>query len=93
MNKHYTEIAEVVLPAHENEESLTTLHIFDVDDEKALDLYDLYADAEETERAILEDLNAQDDYGVMPGAPFHRFSAEFSYPHTVYLYDTLAYNV
>lgn len=100
MNKHYTELAEIVIPAHESEyESMTTLHVFDVDDETAERLHDVaYEHGREydhsaVEREIMEDLGARDDYSVMPGAPFHRFSAQFDYPHTVFLWDTLAYNV
>lgn len=100
MNKHYKEIADVVIPAHDGEESLTTLHIFDVTDEKANELYDIGYPTERSEwnalavaDAIREDLMAYDDGGVAPGAPFHRYSARFGFPHTVYLLDTLAYNV
>ena len=100
MNKHYTEIAEIVIPYHEGEEHCTTLHVFDITDEKAEELYDIgyekdvnSYDASAVREAIMEDLGAVDDYGVMPGAPFHRFSVRFEYPHTVYLEDTLSYNV
>ena len=102
MNKHYTQIAEIIIPQHENEwESMTTLHVFDVSDEKADMIHEAAyekSDGREYDRAavedyIMEDLDAHDDYNVMPGAPFHRFSAEFDYPHTVFLWDTIAYNV
>ena len=100
MNKHYKEIAEVVIPAHDGEESLTTLHIFDVTDEQANELYDIGYPTERSEwnalavaDAIREDLMAFDDYGVMPGAPFHRYGVRFEAPHTVLLWDTLSYNV
>lgn len=99
MNRHYTQITEFTLPWHEGQEHATTVYVFDVDEEKADELYDLgYAHGRDwdhigVERAIMEDLNVSDDYGVMPGAPFHRYSARFSYPFTVYLEDELAYNV
>ena len=92
MNKHYKEIAEVILPVHDGEEHCTTLYIFDVSDEKADELYDIGA-CLSIEETIKEDLEAYDDGCVMAGAPFHRYSARFELPHTVFLYDTLAYNV
>ena len=97
MNKHYTQIAEFVLPYHAGEEHVTTVYVFDVTDEKAEkleEILDMHGySAWTVERCIKEDLGAYDDYNVMPGAPFHRYSVRFDYPHTVYLEDTLAYNV
>ena len=100
MNKHYKEIAEVILPVHDGEEHCTTLHIFDVSGEKADELYDICYEKDASNgdlialrNAIREDLMAFDDYGVMAGAPFHRYDVRFEMPHTVFLYDTLAYNV
>ena len=68
--------------------------------EKANELYDIGYPTERSEwnalavaDAICEDLMAYDDGCVAPGAPFHRYSARFGFPHTVYLLDTLAYNV
>ena len=96
MNKHYTEVGEIIIPAHENEESVTTLHVFDVDDEKAAELYEAKYGASIGFAAweiVRDDLNICDDYGVPPGAPFHRYTVDFVLPHTVLLYDTMAYNV
>ena len=100
MNKHYKEIAEVVIPAHDGEERLTTLHVFDISDEKADELCSICyekdarnGDVIAMHDAIRFDLMALDDYGVMPGAPFHRYDVRFEMPHTVLLWDTLSYNV
>ena len=90
----YTQLAEVNLPCHDGEEHATTLYIYDVTDEigdRLFELQDrgLYFVREQ----IMDDLGICDDYDVMPGALFHRYIAEFQYPHTVLLYDTVAYNV
>lgn len=100
MNKHYTQIAEVQIPCHDDEERATTIHIFDVDDEKAeeIDCSAYENDVNEYDHAavdkiVRDDLDIHDDYFVMPGALFHRYGIEFRFPHTVFVYDTIAYNV
>ena len=100
MNKNYTQIAEVIIPWHDDEESQTMLHIFDITDNEALRLetigwstdYQFYSYAA-VKQEIMDTLGVSNDYGVLPGAPFHRYSAELVSPHTVMLWDTLAYNV
>lgn len=101
MNKHYTELAEIIIPARENDEHITTLHVFDVTDEKGDAIHDTAYersggkeyDHTAVKDYIMRDLGVYDDYNVMPGAPFHRFNAQFDYPHTVFLWDTLEYNI
>lgn len=100
MNKHYTQIAEFIIPYHDGEERQTKVYVFDVDDEKAEEIYEIAYEKDinaydhmAVRNWICNDLGAYDDYGVPAGAPFHRYSARFAYPHTVYLTDELAYNV
>ena len=90
----YTQIAEVYLLLHDGEEQFRTLYVYDVTDEIGDWLYEEQDKGPYFVReAIMDALNICDDYNVMPGALFHRYIAQFEYPHTVLLYDTVAYNV
>lgn len=90
----YKQLAEVPLAIHDGEEHFTTLFVYDVTDVIGEQLYDLKDRGLHFVREqIMDDLNICDDYDVMPGAIFHRYIANFEYPHTVLLYDTAAYNV
>ena len=100
MNKHFTQITEVILPVHDEDDSCTTLRVFDVDEYMCGVIHEVgyendanYYDEFEVAKFIKGCLDVWDDYGVMPGAPYHRFEAEFNYPHTVMLWDTLAYDI
>lgn len=107
MNKHYTQIGEVHLPYHDNDEHATTLYIFDVDDEKQEELEEILGDCcmerpdkrtapdwYSVNETIREDLNIQDEYNVLPGAPFHRYSVSWNrHDRLALIYETLAYNV
>lgn len=90
----YTQLAEINLGLHDGEEHFTTLYVYDVTD----DIGDILYEEQDkglnfVQKRIMDDLNICDDYNVMPGALFHRYTAQFEYPHTVLLFDTAAYNV
>ena len=99
MNKHYKQLAEVIIPSHDAEEHGVKLYVFDVDDEKADELSEAYFapengfDNAKAADIIREDLGCYDSGIVPPGAMFYRYSISFDYPHTVLVWETCAYNV
>ncbi len=103
-NKHYTQIAKIELPQHEGAyESATTLYVFDLTDEHAEAIYDAACsenenyvfDAAIVREIILSDLGCFEtpEWAVAPGAFYHSYAAQFDYPYTVLLWDTLSINV
>ena len=94
LNSNYKLIAEVQFPVHNPsmDSKLTTLYIFDVDDERAAELYDSL-DEYDLKCMVREDLDIWDDNNPDPGRPYHRFRVEMPETNIVYLYDTMAYNV
>lgn len=75
----------------EDSESATATSVWQIDDENELGLLE-EIDLNHDFKAWEEYTGFWNDYGVMPGALFHRYTFRLSKPF-VYITDTIAYNV
>ena len=73
----------------DDSESATATSVWEIDDESELILLEKIRNDHD---AWQEYTGLYDDYGVMPGALFHRYAFRLSEPF-VYITDRIAYNI
>lgn len=92
MNKHYRLLSKITLPYHDDDEHMTTITVYDIDDSKYDELCEIEYEHGTVEHAVLDDLGLRDDYCVAPGALYHMYDA-MMLRRCVIVADTVAYNV
>ena len=96
-NTNYRLLASIPVPRHSGDnERATILHIYDVSEGKMEELENLNDTGciKELYETIREDLDLVDDYNVLPGARYTKYTVvPYLWEHLISVYETIAYNV